>query len=60
MYTQSLNMMMEANDRTNGEYYLCPVYNHTLRLQNKKISGIIIDKMHGVGIPEDLDAWLNS
>lgn len=59
-YLESLQMMIDANDRTNNEFYLCPVYNHTLRLQNTVISGIIIDEMHGVGIPEDLDAWLNS
>jgi len=53
-------MMIDANDRTNNEFYLCPVYNHTLRLQNTVISGIIIDEMHGVGTPEDLDLWLNS
>lgn len=60
IYKQSLRMMIDANDRTNGEFYLCPVYNHTLRLQNKTISGILIDNMYGVGTPEDLQKWLDS
>jgi dTDP-glucose pyrophosphorylase len=60
VYKQSLQIMIAANDRTNGEFYLCPVYNHTLRLQDKVISGILINKMHGVGTPEDLQAWLDS
>lgn len=59
VYKQSMQMMIDSNDRTNGEFYLCPVYNHTIRLQNKTISGILIDKMHGVGTPEDLQAWLD-
>lgn len=60
MYKQSLKMMIDANDRTNNEFYLCPVYNHTLKIHGTCISGIIIDKMHGVGTPEDLELWLNS
>jgi len=56
-YNKSLRLMIQEDDRTNGEFYLCPVYNHTIRLQNTTISGIIIDKMNGVGTPEDLDAW---
>lgn len=58
IYMKSMKLMIDANDRTNNEFYLCPVYNHTLRLQNTTISGIIIDEMHGVGIPEDLERWL--
>jgi dTDP-glucose pyrophosphorylase len=57
-YMKSMKIMIDANDRTNNEFYLCPVYNHTLRLQNTVISGILIDEMHGVGIPEDLEEWL--
>lgn len=60
VYMQSLNMMMAADDRTNGEFYLCPVYNHTLRQQDRTVTGIMIDEMHGVGTPEDLEIWLNS
>jgi len=60
VYMQSLNMMMAADDRTNGEFYLCPAYNHTLRLPDTVITGIMIDEMHGVGTPEDLQLWLDS
>jgi NDP-sugar pyrophosphorylase family protein len=60
VYMKSLELMMAANDRTNNEFYLCPTYNHTLRLQNTTISGIMIDEMHGVGTPEDLTEYLES
>jgi NDP-sugar pyrophosphorylase family protein len=60
IYKQSLRMMIDANDRTNDEFYLCPVYNHTIRLQNTVISGIMIDEMYGVGTPEDLELWIKN
>ena len=58
-YMQSLQLMIDADDRTNGEFYLCPVYNYTMKLKDSRITGIMIDQMHGVGIPEDLNTWLN-
>ena len=42
--------MMEANDRTNNEFYLAPVYNY---LKNP-IGTFMVDEMIGMGTPEEL------
>lgn len=55
-YKDAAAHMISADDRTNGEYYLCPVYNHTVGT----VKMIEIDSMHGIGTPEDLDAWLGT
>ena len=51
--------MIINNDRVNNEFYTCPVYNYTIR-QGKKIGVYVIEQegMHGIGTPEDLDAYL--
>ncbi len=48
-------------DKVNGEYYLCPVYNYAIK-DGKNISCIKIskDKMHGVGTPEDLREFIRT
>jgi NDP-sugar pyrophosphorylase family protein len=51
--------MIVNNDRVNGEFYTCPVYNYTIR-NNKKIGvyKIPFETMHGLGTPEDLQEYL--
>jgi NDP-sugar pyrophosphorylase family protein len=51
--------MIARNDRTNNEYYTCPVYNYMLK-QGAKIGvyEVPASAMHGLGTPEDLDAYL--
>jgi len=58
-FVQSANEMVAANDRTNKEFYTCPTYNYAIR-NGKRIGIYTIDqeKMHGLGIPEDLTAYL--
>jgi NDP-sugar pyrophosphorylase family protein len=60
IYKQSLQMMIDANDRTNGEFYLCPVYNYTLSIKDQFVSGIVSQDLIGLGTPEDLQKWLDS
>lgn len=43
--------MMEANDRTNGEFYLAPVYNYL----NKPIEIYHCEKFIGMGTPTELN-----
>jgi len=51
--------MIAADDRVNGEFYTCPVYNYSIRRGLKiGIYGIALGQMHGLGTPEDLDAYL--
>ena len=53
--------MIKKNIRHNNEFYVCPVYNELL-LAGKKIGiyEISADEMHGLGTPEDLEAFLKS
>jgi NDP-sugar pyrophosphorylase family protein len=50
--------MMEENDRTNGEYYIAPVYNYMIRRGKM----IILSRprfVHGLGTPKDVDKFLD-
>lgn len=51
--------MIARNDRINGEFYTCPVYNYAIS-QGAKIGifGIAPEQMHGLGTPEDLAIYL--
>ena len=58
--------MIERDIRVNGEFYVAPVYNEMIE-DGKKIGfyniGVDDEKMHGLGIPEDLErfkaSWLS-
>ena len=50
--------MIDKNDRIKNELYICPVYNYALK-KNKRIVISEIEKMHGLGTPEDLNNFLN-
>jgi NDP-sugar pyrophosphorylase family protein len=51
--------MIIENDRTNNEFYICPVYNYLIRSRKKVgIFNISQNAMHGIGTPEDLNAYL--
>tara|TARA_A100001011_G_scaffold50691_1_gene48659 strand:+ start:9426 stop:10775 length:1350 start_codon:yes stop_codon:yes gene_type:complete len=51
--------MIRKNDRVNNEFYVCPVFNHAIS-DNKKIMAYEIQKMYGLGTPEDLKYYLKS
>ena len=66
-YFQCANELVDAiiqmiieNDRTNNEFYICPVYNYLIR-GGKKIGIFNINQsqMHGIGTPEDLKCYLD-
>ena len=51
--------MIARNDRVNNEFYTCPVYNQMIAQgQRVGIYEIPPDAMHGIGVPEDLDAYI--
>lgn len=52
--------MIIYNDRVNGEFYTCPVYNYAIA-DKKRIGvyNIIFSEMHGLGTPDDLNDYLN-
>ena len=57
-YVKYAEQMIEKDIRTNNEFYVCPVYNEAID-DNKKIKVFPIDKMWGLGTPEDLERYVN-
>jgi len=49
--------MINSNIRVNNEFYVCPVFNQAIA-DGKKIKTYNIDKMWGIGTPEDLNFFL--
>jgi len=50
--------MIEESDRTNGEYYIAPTYNYTIRRGKM----IILSRprfIHGLGTPKDVEKFLD-
>ncbi len=54
-----INNMVKANDRTNEEFYLCPVYNH-LSYDEARTRIVEARHMWGLGTPEDFEASTNN
>lgn len=50
--------MIRKNIRTNQEFYIAPVYNELIE-HKKLVLPFFVDKMHGIGTPEDLSQFLN-
>ncbi|MGE6740870.1 glycosyltransferase family 2 protein [Allorhizobium pseudoryzae] len=51
--------MITANDRSNNEFYVCPVYNYLLKRGGRVgVYEIPAVAMHGIGTPNDLDSYL--
>ena len=52
--------MIARNERVNGEFYTCPVYNYMIQ-QGLRVGvyEIPLASMHGLGVPEDLEAYLS-
>lgn len=52
--------MIVRNDRVNGEFYTCPVYNYLIN-SGKRIGVYEIEasQMHGTGTPEDLMNYIS-
>jgi len=56
-YIKYTEQMIEKNIRTNNEFYICPVYNEAI-LDGKKIKHYPVERMLGLGTPEDLQRYL--
>ena len=56
-YVKYAEQMIEKNIRTNNEFYVCPVFNEAIQ-DGKKIRIKDIERMWGIGTPEDLNYFL--
>ena len=58
-YVKYAEQMISNNIRTNNEFYTCPVFNEAIG-DCKKIKTFNIEKMWGLGTPEDLKYYLEN
>ena len=58
-YVKYAEDMIAKNIRVNNEFYVCPVFNQAIE-DNKKIKVKRVNKMWGIGTPEDLDNFLKN
>jgi HAD superfamily hydrolase (TIGR01509 family) len=56
-YVKYAQQMIEKNIRVNNEFYVCPVFNEAIG-DGKEIRTFEIQKMMGLGTPEDLTTYL--
>ncbi len=57
-FVKFANQMIEKNIRTNNEFYICPVFNEAIE-SGLRIRPFFVEKMWGIGTPEDLNTYLN-
>ncbi|MFM6944061.1 MAG: glycosyltransferase family 2 protein [Bacteroidota bacterium] len=57
-YVKYAEQMIAKGIKTNNEFYIAPVYNEAIA-DGKKVYPFFVDKMYGVGTPEDLEKYLN-
>jgi beta-phosphoglucomutase-like phosphatase (HAD superfamily)/dTDP-glucose pyrophosphorylase len=58
-FVKYAEQMIKKDIRVNNEFYICPVYNEAIE-DNKRILPMFVDKMYGLGTPEDLDRYLKN
>jgi HAD superfamily hydrolase (TIGR01509 family) len=56
-YVRCAEQMINKNIRVNNEFYVCPVFNEAIE-EGKKVRIKEIQKMWGIGTPEDLNYFL--
>lgn len=58
-FVKYAEQMIEKNIRVNNEFYVCPVFNQAIE-DGKKIRIFEIERMWGLGTPEDLDFYIKN
>jgi len=58
-YVKYAEQMIKKDIRVNGEFYVAPVYNEAIA-DGKKFRPYNVDKMWGLGTPEDLNYFLEN
>ena len=57
-FVKYAEQMIKDNSRTNGEFYVAPVYNWAVK-DGKRVGVFMVDKCYSLGTPEDLEEYLN-
>ena len=57
-FVKYAEQMIKDNSRTNGEFYVAPVYNWAIK-DGKKVGIYMVDKLYSLGTPEDLQEYLS-
>ncbi len=55
-FVKYVGEMIDDNERVNGEFYCCPIYNRAI-VDGKKIKVVECRKMWGLGVPDDLEKF---
>ena len=58
-FVKYAEQMISKNDRVNGEFYVCPTFNHAIA-DGKQIRTFNVNGMWGLGTPEDLNYYLEN
>lgn len=58
-FVDCAEVMIWKNIQTNGEFYVCPVFNELIKI-NEKVMAYGIRNMRGMGTPEDLQKFLEN
>jgi HAD superfamily hydrolase (TIGR01509 family) len=58
-FVDCAKLMIRENIRTNGEFYICPTFNEGIK-SGMKIKRFHINKMYGLGTPEDLNYFVEN
>lgn len=58
-YVKYAQQMIDRNIRVNNEFYVAPVFNEAIQ-DGRKIITADVDRMWGLGTPEDLEYFLNN
>lgn len=56
-FVKSAEQMIEKDIRVKNEFYIAPVYNELIQ-SGKTLVPFYVNKMHGIGTPEDLNSYL--
>ncbi|MGM9559677.1 NTP transferase domain-containing protein [Veillonellaceae bacterium WCA-693-APC-5D-A] len=59
-FVRYAHQMIEKDIRVNGEFYVAPVYNEMIEAGKRIRFKDVGVKMHGLGTPEDLEAFLKT
>lgn len=58
-FVNCAEQMISKNIRVRNEFYIAPVYNELIS-EGKTLVPFFVNKMHGIGTPEDLKTYLRS